>query len=501
MNTTIFLDENINDLFSKGDVYEIARKIEGRVFRETANRITKEFSYQGVSYFIKYHGGIGWTEIFKNLLKFRLPTIGAKREWKAINRLNSLNIKCPEVAAICYRGLNPANSESFLITRSLENTISLEEALKLEKFQLLKTSVKREFIKRIAEISKKMHDGGVNHRDYYLCHFLVDINLDVKKDIYLIDLHRAQLRSVVPRRWLEKDIGGLFHSALGFGLSERDLYRFLCSYFNLPIKKVLEKNSVFVKKSVKRAFSMYMAPLLKEISFSSKKQQLPNSSYFKEDTGRSRWIAKKAFLTREMKEVVTNLGYFMNRGDIIKNEQGHRIVSIYINDKKFFIKKYQMKSLFHIARKILSKSRAYNSWIASHWFRVAGLNTFEIVCVYEEYNIFTTLDSYLISVSLEGLRLDEASQSDDNALMIVAKIHAFFKRLLWIGFNHGDAKSLNFFFYKNKLLTFDLDISKKRNLSFLIKNSRERDIKRILRSLLNSDKIHDLLSKRLLNNS
>jgi hypothetical protein len=101
-----------------------------------------------------------------------------------------------------------------------------------------------------------------------------------------------------------------------------------------------------------------------------------------------------------------------------------------------------MKSLFHITRKILSKSRAYNSWIASHWFRAAGLNTFEIVCVYEEYNMFTTLDSYLISVSLEGLRLDEALQSDDNALMIVAKIQAFFKRLLWIGFNHGDVKSL-----------------------------------------------------------
>jgi len=250
VNKIIFIDKNIKDLFSEGDIYETAKNIEGRVYRETANRITKEFTYKGINYFIKYHGGIGWKEIFKNLFKLTLPTIGANREWKAIKRLNELNINCPEVAAVCFRGLNPANSESFLITKALVNTISLEEALKQGKYQSLTVSDKREFILKIAEISKKMHDGGVNHRDYYLCHFHVAKNLDVKKDIYLIDLHRAQIRSTVPVRWSEKDIGGLFHSALGFGLSERDLYRFLSADFSLPIGVIVEKNASFAGSSL-----------------------------------------------------------------------------------------------------------------------------------------------------------------------------------------------------------------------------------------------------------
>jgi len=500
VNKIIFIDKNIKDLFSEGDIYETAKNIEGRVYRETANRITKEFTYKGINYFIKYHGGIGWKEIFKNLFKLTLPTIGANREWKAIKRLNELNINCPEVAAVCFRGLNPANSESFLITKALVNTISLEEALKQGKYQSLTVSDKREFILKIAEISKKMHDGGVNHRDYYLCHFHVAKNLDVKKDIYLIDLHRAQIRSTVPVRWSEKDIGGLFHSALGFGLSERDLYRFLSSYFNLPIRVILEKNSSFVRRSMKRAFSMYMKPLLKEIAISSKKKQTSNENLIRGDNGKARWIAKKQFLTKEMRGVIANLDHFMTKGDVVKNEPGHQIVKIIIKDREFFIKKYQMKSLFHVVRKILSKSRAYNSWLASFWLRAAGINTFEIICVYEEYNTFATLDSYLISESLEGLRLDEASRCEEDSLMIAAKIHALFKRLLWIGFNHGDAKSTNFFFLENRLFAFDLDNSKQRNLFLFFNRSRERDVKRILRSYLYSDKIYGFLAKRL-NNS
>jgi|TARA_B110000263_G_scaffold75446_1_gene65913 tRNA A-37 threonylcarbamoyl transferase component Bud32 len=500
VNTIIFLDKNIKELFSHGDIYEIAKNIEGKIYRQTANRITKEFNYKGKNYFIKYHGGIGWKEVFKNLFKLTLPTIGAKREWKAINRLNQLNIKCPEVAAVCFRGLNPANSESFLITKSLINTISLEEALQQRRYQSLTFKEKKEFIIKIADISKAMHDGGVNHRDYYLCHFHIDKRLDIKKDIYLIDLHRAQIRTAVPSRWSEKDIGGLFHSALGFDLTERDLYRFLSAYFKLPIREILYKKQSFVRNTVKRAFSMYMKPLLKEISFSYHKKQPFNSDLVQGDDGKSRWIAKKEFFTKEMREVIINLGHFMKKGSVVKDEAGHQIVKINIKNQEFFIKKYQKKNLFHILRKFFSKTRAYNSWLASYWLRAAGINTFEIACVYEEYNALTTLDSYIISESLEGLRLDEASKYEENSLMISAKIHALFKRLLWIGFNHGDAKSSNFFFSKNSLITFDLDNSRQINLSFFFKRSRARDVKRILRSFLYSDKIYSFLDKRL-NNS
>jgi heptose I phosphotransferase len=443
---------------------------------------------------------VGWKEIFKNLFKLTLPTISANREWKAINKLNKLNISCPEAVAVCSRGFNPANSESFLITKSLVNTISLEEALQEGRYESLDVKEKKRLIFKIADISRKMHDGGVNHRDYYLCHFHIDKNLDLTKNIYVIDLHRAQIRSSVPIRWLEKDIGGLLHSALGFGLSERDLYRFLMAYFNLPIREILEKNTSFVKRSIRRAFSMYMKPLLKEVSISSKAQELPNKSFVRGDSGKFRWIAKKEFLTKEMGEVITNPDHYMTEGEVVKDEAGHQIVRISIKDQEFFIKKYRMKNFFHILRKVLTKSRALNAWLATYWYRAAGINTFEIISVSEKYNSFFTLDSYLISESLEGRRLDEVASNEENSLMIAAKIYSLFKRLSWIGFNHGDAKSSNFFFFRNKLIAFDLDTSRQKKLLLLFKRSRKRDVKRILRSFMYSDKMYQFLAKRL-NNS
>ena len=119
MKETIFLNKELESLFLSGDPFEVAGEIKGKIFRKTANRITKEFSFKGNNYFIKLHYGIGWKEIVKNLLKLRMPTIGAFPEWKALKKLKSLGIDCPEPVGFYSKGTNPAKSKSFLVTKSL----------------------------------------------------------------------------------------------------------------------------------------------------------------------------------------------------------------------------------------------------------------------------------------------------------------------------------------------------------------------------------------------
>ena len=77
MKETIFLNKELESLFLSGDPFLVAEDIQGEVFRKTANRITKEFTFEGSKYFIKLHYGVGWKEIFKNLIKLRVPTLGA----------------------------------------------------------------------------------------------------------------------------------------------------------------------------------------------------------------------------------------------------------------------------------------------------------------------------------------------------------------------------------------------------------------------------------------
>ena len=473
MKETIFLTNELKNLFSSGDFFSIAENIEGKIFRETANRITKEFTFDGNRYFIKLHYGVGWKEIFKNIFKFRAPTVGAFPEWKALKKLRSLGIECPEPVGFYSTGINPANLKSFLITRSLINTISLETALKKGKFQKLSFSDKREFIEKIALISRNLHNSGINHRDYYLCHFHVDKDMDVKKSIYLIDLHRAQLRSFVPKRWASKDIGGLIHSAMGFDLSEKDFYRFMRTYLKCSTKEFFQAHSRFLKNTRNRAFRMFMKPILKDINIQDLKKENSSSSYITGKEEGRRWIAKKPFFNEGLSEVIANPDEFMLKGEEIKFEAGNHVVGLDLPKHSIFIKKFQVKGLFHYLRKFFSPTRAITAWKAIHWLNAAGIKTINPIGVIETYDSFTTTESYLITLKQSGERLDQMKITENLENLIPSKMRAFIKRLTWIGFNHGDAKGSNFFLDKNSLIVSDLDASYKSCLLYTSPSPRD----------------------------
>ena len=68
MERVRFLDKDLKQLFEDRETFSVAQNIDGIVFRKYENRVTKKFEIQDSSYFIKYHGSVGWKEIFKNIL-------------------------------------------------------------------------------------------------------------------------------------------------------------------------------------------------------------------------------------------------------------------------------------------------------------------------------------------------------------------------------------------------------------------------------------------------
>ena len=127
MSKFILKDNYLEDLFSGKDPFVVAKEIEGIVYREQANRFTKEFNFKEQLYFIKYHNGAGWKEILKSFLQLKLPVISAEQEWKALKKLQTLGVSCPEPVAFASQGKNPARKNSFIITKSLKETFSLED--------------------------------------------------------------------------------------------------------------------------------------------------------------------------------------------------------------------------------------------------------------------------------------------------------------------------------------------------------------------------------------
>ncbi|EIL9653946.1 lipopolysaccharide core heptose(I) kinase RfaP, partial [Salmonella enterica] len=242
----------LTTLWRGKDAFEEVKTLQGEVFRELETRRTLRFELDGKSYFLKWHKGTSLKEIVKNLISLRMPVLGADREWHAIHRLRELGVDTMHGVGFGEKGVNPLTRTSFIITEDLTSTISLEDYCADWAVNPPDAQVKRIIIKRVATMVRKMHAGGINHRDCYICHFLLHLPFtgceeDLK--ISVIDLHRAQIRQRVPLRWRDKDLIGLYFSSMNIGLTQRDIFRFMRDYFSLPLREILQKESGLIHQA------------------------------------------------------------------------------------------------------------------------------------------------------------------------------------------------------------------------------------------------------------
>jgi heptose I phosphotransferase len=245
------------------DVFEHLFTLEGKVYREQKGRKTLRFHLDGKNYFAKLHRGVGWQEILRNLCQFRLPVLSAQNEWRAVHYLHGLGIKTMRLVGYGRRGWNPAKLQSFVITEELADTVSLEDFCRDWPISPPRYSLKRALITEVARIVRTLHESGMNHRDLYICHLLLEISageedVDPRNlSLYLIDLHRMQARRRIPRRWRVKDLAALFFSSMDIGLTQRDLLRFIRVYRDKPLRAMLDEDRALWLRVRRRGIALY----------------------------------------------------------------------------------------------------------------------------------------------------------------------------------------------------------------------------------------------------
>ena len=249
------------------DIWTRLFTLQGEIFREDGGRRTLRFFHEGKSYFLKIHRGVGWSEIFKNCFQGKVPVTSALSEWEALQRLQELGVPCPLPVGVGCRGKNPAALQSFILTEDIGESITLEELWfrwgTTQRWPAERLRLKRSLIREVARMARLLHAHGMNHRDFYLCHFRVNPDIEKSEDqeqtgsVYLLDLHRAQIRNRTPNRWIIKDIGALLFSCLPFGLTRGDRFRFIKVYSQTSLRDVVKTNMEFWQKIERRAWRMY----------------------------------------------------------------------------------------------------------------------------------------------------------------------------------------------------------------------------------------------------
>lgn len=262
------LRKDLRAYFPESDpaAFDAIMALEGEEFRNLAGRKTLRFALGENSFFAKLHFGVGWREIFKNLLSLRKPVLGAGVERHAIDCLEKLGVATMTVAGFGERGGSPARRQSFLITEELVGTVSLEDFCRPWPLQPPPVRLKWALIDKVAMIAKTLHENGLNHRDCYICHFLLD-RRTLKQPprpenlvLYLIDLHRMQFRSKTPQRWIVKDLAALHFSSMDIGLTRRDRLRFMRAYRNRSLRQLLAQEKLFWTAVENKANWLYHNP-------------------------------------------------------------------------------------------------------------------------------------------------------------------------------------------------------------------------------------------------
>ncbi|MGW8208253.1 MAG: lipopolysaccharide core heptose(I) kinase RfaP [Syntrophobacteria bacterium] len=230
-------------------------RLEGTVVKSAVReRSTQRLDLGGNGVYVKKHFFPGIREITKNLLRFRLP-VGALNEWRALLAFQAHGI--PTMTPICA-GRKPLlwriERASFLLTDDLGESIRLDDFLKeygVTPCRGKALEQKRRILKNLADITREMHSAGLNHRDFYLCHILVDS----RERLYIIDLHRVDVRNNVGKRWKVKDLAALLFSSLEVPLTHGERLAFYKRYMQIDRLSAHDKTLIrlIVKKCNKIA--------------------------------------------------------------------------------------------------------------------------------------------------------------------------------------------------------------------------------------------------------
>lgn len=464
------LNADLRRHLAETDAFEWFSRCQGTVYREAANRRTTRIQVGGKAYFVKFQRGCGWREIFKNLFRGTVPVLSAETEWEAIARLDALQIRTMTVAGKGLRGANPAKLQSFIVTEALENTVSLERLTQTwgEWKTCRRVQLKHALLESVATIARKLHTAGLNHRDFYLCHLLVndrawdEWSKSVPIDLFLIDLHRVQIRKRVPERWIVKDLAGMLFSALDIGITWRDMLRFARAYRREPLRDVLKREGAFWRKVIRRAEKLYnkvhQRPAPHWLGRTVHRQDWVARSPVaacRRDSGQDLWRAQWEFESQCNRELLGKV--IQADQESIKAVPGRKVNRCEVDGRVFYLKEYSY-SFFSGLRCRFKVHRSRREWETASLLRGIGLNIVPHLAHGELWGRFGLKRSWLLTEGPSGLvpLLEGGAASD---MKIQQGLGCLVRELHGANLFHGDLSVDNLLYSSSthELRLLDLD--------------------------------------------
>ena len=192
----------------------------GQVHRDLPSRRTFDLTVDGRRYVAKVHYGVGVREVLRTLPRGQLPVFDAGVEHRALLCAAQAGVRVPVPRVLGLRQGPALSRQSFLVMDAVEYEVTVADELAQGSSALRRARR----LRQVAELTRRLHASGLQHRDLYLVHFLVCED----DELCLIDLHRARHHAQLPETARIRELGALTFSAPGLTAAERR--RFVVHY-------------------------------------------------------------------------------------------------------------------------------------------------------------------------------------------------------------------------------------------------------------------------------
>ncbi|OQY03010.1 MAG: hypothetical protein B6I25_08580 [Planctomycetales bacterium 4572_13] len=363
------------------------------------------------------------------------------RESRGLRKLASRGLATPTILA---QGKNE-NGDYVLVLEKIKNAQELFAVIDHAK----ETAETISILKRFFEFIAKMHQAGIDQRDFNLGNFLWDGSMVYAIDPAQIHFYSSPLNKQ-KSLW---QLAGLF--AGRSGIFQENKAELLNTYFKVRgwelDNPTLQKIEKLAAKKRHLAIKRHLKKILRTSKHTAKIRHEHYVSIFQRpffDQLGSRKFTKK-------------LDALMEAGIVLKDGISTRVVRCVYNGWDIVIKRYNYQGLWHSLRHTIKGSRAKKCWRFGHLLTAAGIGCAAPLGIVEERRFGMIRQSYIINAFVAGpllyVPMNDPNCSPQQRHEIVQKAEGILEQLGQNRLTHSDMKSSNMIISEGQPVLIDLD--------------------------------------------
>lgn len=201
-------------------------------------------------FYLKHYKSSDWQSVLRNLT---LPC-RALRESRAAATVGDLGIGTIETAAVGYETVGPVVTDSYLISREIGNTQTLQELVLRETERHAErdhTDLRRQLAIQLGQLASRLHASGMLHRDFHAENILVRRDPAGFVQLWLIDLHAVDRYRRLSLKTIERNLSQL-NNFFSVYATKTDRLRFFRTYWR---SLSTSAGSVLIETSRRTPFS------------------------------------------------------------------------------------------------------------------------------------------------------------------------------------------------------------------------------------------------------